>query len=736
MYAVILVATWLNERAGDNSAPPRPDPNVLSAPAATVESGSAKKAKAVDLDETKETNVEGLGTITSSEVDRRDEPSTVPQGTAQEASPNETSNDSKNVLSKSLEEEEAAQNDKSSGSAPGAHSESKLIPREEASIESVAKDCENPALQNRQEIDDNTDLIQQVLGANAVTQSSEVVTSASDDKIASCDADERSTGSEDKVNADSPDSIGTTSQGNADGNEEEDTRVTCSNEVVPDEMGVGATSLEVDTASDCPNLSAGANEVRDGSSTVVAEQSSDPTSDACVERDTAPIGQMIVGERNKPGSPSSVDNAVVISTEVPVIEPPAAETGGRQTENAEPISEAEHEEQIVKDVESWRHADCEGSPAGSAESTPTTTAAADIVEASAEQPEDVSQVDEKEVGRGVEEEIQRPEAVADELEPATDGLASTTLHETIVVEETPTLLKEGTGSHAVDVSLTTSDDLSQTIVIEETIETPSQHAESAPVAGAIHDIATASEDAAQAMITEEKPTGPEGTMSVSDSINRILTDSDDGKPITELRNVTSMTRVLIPDEKRNSKPSVADRWGLSTTMSKVKTKALIALQGTDEPAVSAAPHSKPSSGSDKATGNDKPTTTKAGWSSPKSVERVLISLSEELAPPSPPSASSPKSSSQKAKTGGKVSRSSSGRSSEGKPASSRASPSAPAPVSKELTEIEKARLFAASVLAETEKRAPAGGDIAAAENAGQQRSWWKQKVVASLQHEL
>jgi hypothetical protein len=63
-------------------------------------------------------------------------------------------------------------------------------------------------------------------------------------------------------------------------------------------------------------------------------------------------------------------------------------------------------------------------------------------------------------------------------------------------------------------------------------------------------------------------------------------------------------------------------------------------------------------------------------------------------------------------------------------------------VSKELTEIEKARLFAASVLAETERRTvPGGGDngpalaVDAGQGQQQPRSWWKQKV-SSLQHEL
>jgi hypothetical protein len=224
-------------------------------------------------------------------------------------------------------------------------------------------------------------------------------------------------------------------------------------------------------------------------------------------------------------------------------------------------------------------------------------------------------------------------------------------------------------------------------------------------------------------------------MSVSDSINRILTGSDDGEPITELRNVTSMTRVLIPDDKRNSKPSVADRWGLSTTMNKVKTKAMMTLQGSDDADVAAAPKLSQAPRSDKPAESDKPTAAKTGWSSPKSVERVLISLSEELAPPSPPTWSSPKSSSKNDKKSPKVPRSHSGQSSEGTPSSSRASGSDAAPVSKELTEIEKARLFAASVLAETERRA---GDGAGSTAGGQQArsSWWKQKVVASLQHEL
>jgi hypothetical protein len=653
-----------------------------------------------------------LGEITSNFV-HCDEALKVPQDAAQEAVPNEASPESVSTPTEKVENEgeDDLQNDNPSSSVPGAVSEAPF--QVVAIIESINDDGEDALSHSRPEIHDTIPSISDVLNAEAIPESSDVVTSASGANVVSCDAADQCTEREDTVTADSPDSNGTTSQVSTDGNEEEvDARLTSSKDTVPDEIGEATTSSEFGPGSlplECPNPV--------------------PTSDAGVEPDTTPTRQMIVGERNVNGPPSSVDNAAVIATEAPVIELQIIENAVQDSETANPASATECENQILEDNESQPPADCEDPQVDSAKSAPTTTDAAEVVEPSAAQPETDSHVAEETVDRDVEEETHPAEAIVEDSSASVqEGWASRTPDETIVMEEMLIAIEESTPvSDVIDGGRTHSCDAAQTIVIIE--EKPTQSEEAAPVAGAITIIATASEEVAQTKITEETPNRREGTSSVADSINWILKGADAvaDEPITELRNVTSMTRVMIPDEKRNSKPSVADRWGLSTTMSKVKTKAMIALQGADEAAAPLQPvHA---SGSDKPTTNDKPTTAKTGWSSPKSVERVLISLSEELAPPSPPSSTSPRS-----KTGAtKVARSSSGRSSQGRPTSS--SSRAPAPVSKELTEIEKARLFAASVLAETEKRG--AGDSGGSDTAGQPRSsWWKQKVVASLQHEL
>jgi hypothetical protein len=705
-----------------------------------VASANSREERDVGSDEKTETRAEGLGEITSNFVPC-DEPSKVPQDTAQEAVPNEASSDSVSIPTVKIEKEgeDDSQSDKPSGSVHGAAASETALPKAaiDESVDDADADDEDAPLHSSPEIQDKIPSISNILDSEAIPESLEVVASASDENLVSCDAADQCTERQDTVTADSPDSNGTTNIGNSDENEVEDMRGTNSNETVPCEIGEATTSQEiVPASSECPNPSAEAHVVRDGSSIVVLEQSSLPPSDAGVEPDTAPTKEMIVGERNVTGTPSSVHNAAVIATEVHVVEPPTIENDAQDDETAKPASTPECEEQILEDDERQPSADSELPKVDSAESVAATTEVAEVVEPNAVEPETASQIGEEKDDPGVEEETQPTEAfVEEESVPVQDGWASRTPEETMVVEEMPTAFEERTlVPDVIDGARADSGDATQTIVIE---EEPIQSEEAAPEADVINVIATTSEEVAEAKITEEKTNRPEGTKSVSDSINMILKGSDGEEPITELRNVTSMTRVMIPDEKRNSKPSVVDRWGLSTTMSKVKTKALLTLQGnTDDGAVATASPPKQASGSDTPTTNDKPTTTKTGWSSPKSVERVLISLSEELAPPSPPSSTSPKS-----KTGAtKVARSTSGRSSEGRPtssssSSSRASSASTAPVSKELTEIEKARLFAASVLAETEKRG--AGDSGGSDTAGQPRSsWWKQKVVASLQHEL
>jgi hypothetical protein len=721
----------------DNSTPPRPGPNVLSAPAATVASENAREERDVCSDEKTETRAEGLFEIISNVVPC-DEPFKVPQDAAQEAVPNEASPDSVSIPTVKLEKEgeDDSQSDKPSGSVHGAAASETALPKA-AIVESVVDDDddEDAPLHSSPEIHDKIPLTSNVLDSEAIPESLEVVESASDENLVSSDAADQCTERQDTVTADYPDSNGTTSVGSSDGNEVEDMRGTNSNEAAPCEIGEATTSPEiVPASSESSNPSAEAHAVRDNSSIVVLVQSSLAPSDAGVEPDTAPTRPIVVGERNVTGTPSSAHNAAVIATEVHVVEPPTIENDAQDDETAKPASAPECEEQILEDNERQPSAECELPKVDSAKSVAAATEVAEVVEPNAVEPETASQIGEKKDDPGVEEETQPTEAfVEDESVPVQDGWASHTPDETMVEEDMPVAFEERTlVPDVIDGARADSGDATQTIVIE---EEPIQSVGAAPEADVINVIAATSEEVAEAKITEEKPNRPEGTMSVSDSINMILKGSVGEEPITELQNVTSMTRVMIPDEKRNSKPSVVDRWGLSTTMSKVKTKALLTLQGTtDDGAVATASPPKQASGSDKpATWSDKPTTAKTGWSSPKSVERVLISLSEELAPPSPPSSTSPKS-----KTGAtKVARSSSGRSSEGRPisSSSRASSASTAPVSKELTEIEKARLFAASVLAETEKRG--AGDSGGSDTAGQPRSsWWKQKVVASLQHEL
>ena len=161
---------------------------------------------------------------------------------------------------------------------------------------------------------------------------------------------------------------------------------------------------------------------------------------------------------------------------------------------------------------------------------------------------------------------------------------------------------------------------------------------------------------------------------------------DQDEPLLVLQNVTSISRAVIPEEQLQHKPSAVDRWGWSTKISKVKSSALGTLKADDEPGTVAIPPPKVKSST---------TTSVATSGSKKAAASAALPTTAPTTKP----------------------------------------PAAPARVSKELTDIERARLFAASVLAETEKRERPNSTADSANNKAAGNSWWRQKMEA-LQAEL
>jgi hypothetical protein len=211
---------------------------------------------------------------------------------------------------------------------------------------------------------------------------------------------------------------------------------------------------------------------------------------------------------------------------------------------------------------------------------------------------------------------------------------------------------------------------------------------------------------------------------------------------------------------RNAPFRPSDHWEQSQAPTKAKPATLSATLGGSTAASPVGSSRQKLASSPKTKEKGPPTTPTASpsrWSSPKSVERILLALSDELAVSAPPQSPTRKripplpvgSPSQ----GGskKLAHESEKRRSEpgsprgdGKLRSSASKKEVTEQVSpskkeenkalvkeekRELTDIEKARLFAATVLAETERRVPTSAAEAPPSPA---QPWWKQKVTALM----
>jgi hypothetical protein len=245
----------------------------------------------------------------------------------------------------------------------------------------------------------------------------------------------------------------------------------------------------------------------------------------------------------------------------------------------------------------------------------------------------------------------------------------------------------------------------------------------------------------------------------------------------------------VREPLRNVPCTSSDGWKPTKTATKDKSSALFTTPNgsatTDDPvpiSPAGAANRQPLPMSPRPAGGDKkgpltPTSlaSPSRWSSPKSVERILLALSDELlvAPPKtssssprkqvpplpvvPPSSGSNENSVETAKKRAteKHRQEEPGSSRDGKggsaalkkkkqhepPSSEEDKKVEEEKKKEELSDIEKARRFAASILAETERRVPSSSASLSStvpeppSPSSQQQPWWKQKMTALMQSE-